>query len=297
VYGVTKAGENSWTDSTTIVFLGLAVILLAVFLLWQRRSSSGNLIELRLFSEKTFTGSALLLTVAVFAIFGLLFTMPQYFQGINGSDALHTGLKLLPFIGGMTLGAKLAEPVESRLGTRIVIATGFVVMAAGFGLGAFTDLDSGYGFTAIWFVVVGFGLGFAMPQAMNAGLGVLDPDRAGSGSALLQAFRQVGGTVGVAVLGTVLNSVYRSNVDTEGLPAAAADAVERGVGPGLAVAAKTGSAELLASVRDSFMTSLNTTMWVSAGIAVVGAVLAGVLMPKQAAKAPRDALMGIPQDQ
>ncbi|TCM42663.1 MFS transporter [Kribbella sp. VKM Ac-2568] len=300
VYGVTKAGERSWTDSTTLTFLALAVVLLAAFLVWQRiltsRPTGEPLIELRLFSERVFTGSALLLTVAVFAIFGLLFTMPQYFQGIDGSDALLTGLKLLPFIGGMTLGAKLADPVEARAGTRFVVTIGFVVMAIGFALGAFTDLDTGYGYTAIWFVVVGFGLGCSMPQAMNAGLGVLDPDRAGSGSALLQTFRQVGGTVGVAVLGTVLNSVYRSNVDTEGLPAQAADAVDKGVGGGLAVADKTGSADLLDSVRDAFLTSLNTTMWVSAGIAVVGAALAAVLMPKRAAKASEEALMGIPQD-
>ncbi|WP_406055790.1 MFS transporter [Kribbella sp. NBC_00889] len=295
VYGVTKAGETSWTDGTTVLFLAVAVVLLAVFLLWQRRNSD-PLIELRLFGEKVFTGGAVLLTVSVFAIFGLLFTMPQYFQGINGSDALHTGLKLLPFIGGMTVGAKLAEPVEAKVGTRLVVMAGFLVMAAGFLLGAFTDLGTGYGYTAVWFVVVGFGLGCSMPQAMNAALGVLDPERAGTGSALLQAFRQVGGTVGVAVLGTVLNSVYRHNVDTAGLPAQAADAVEKGLGGGLAVATKVGSADLLGDVRDAFMTSLNTTMWVSAGIAVVGAVLAAVLMPKQATKASQEALMGIKQD-
>ena len=234
----------------------------------------------------------MLLTVSVFAIFGLLFTMPQYFQGINGSDALHTGLKLLPFIGGMTLGAKLAEPVEAKAGTRLVVMAGFVVMAVGFVLGAFTELGTGYGYTAIWFVVVGFGLGCSMPQAMNAALGVLDPERAGTGSGLLQAFRQVGGTVGVAVLGTVLNSVYRAGVDTTGLPAQAADAIEKGLGGGLAVAAKSGSADLLSDVRDAFMTSLNTTMWVSAGIAVAGAVLAAVLMPQRRAPAPKSVEAG-----
>ncbi|MEV5967456.1 DHA2 family efflux MFS transporter permease subunit [Kribbella sp. NPDC051952] len=295
VYGVTKAGETSWGDGETVLFLGLAVVLIAGFLVWQRRNTQ-PLIELRLFAERTFTGGAVLLTVSVFAIFGLLFTMPQYFQGINGSDALHTGLKLLPFIGGMTLGAKLAEPVEAKAGTRLVVMIGFVVMAVGFALGAFTDLDTGYGYTAIWFVVVGFGLGCSMPQAMNAALGVLDPERAGTGSGLLQAFRQVGGTVGVAVLGTVLNSVYRNNVDTTGLPGQAADAVEKGVGGGLAVAAKTGSGELLNDVRDAFLTSLNTTMWVSAGIAVVGAVLAALLMPRRAKKASPEVLMGVQQD-
>ncbi|HZX09135.1 DHA2 family efflux MFS transporter permease subunit [Kribbella sp.] len=286
VYGVTKAGETSWADAVTIVFLGLAVVLIAAFLVWQRRNRE-PLIELRLFHERVFTGGAVLLTVSVFSIFGLLFTMPQYFQGINGSDALHTGLKLLPFIGGMTVGAKLAEPVESRIGTRLVVMTGFVVMAVGFVLGAFTDLGTGYGYTATWFVVVGFGLGCSMPQAMNAALGVLDPERAGTGSGLLQAFRQVGGTVGVAVLGTVLNSVYRHNVDTTGLPAEIADAAERSLAGGLAVAAKTGSAGLASSVRDAFLTSLNTTMWVSGGIAVAGAILAATLMPTRKAARPK----------
>ncbi|GAA1127416.1 DHA2 family efflux MFS transporter permease subunit [Kribbella jejuensis] len=295
VYGVTKAGESSWTDGVTITFLALAVVLITCFLLWQRRNSE-PLIELRLFRERVFTGGAVLLTVSVFAIFGLLFTMPQYFQGINGSDALHTGLKLLPFIGGMTVGAKLAEPVESKIGTRLVVMTGFVVMAAGFVLGAFTDLGTGYGYTAIWFVVVGFGLGCSMPQAMNAALGVLDPERAGTGSGLLQAFRQVGGTVGVAVLGTVLNSVYRHHVDTTGLPAQVADAAERSLAGGLAVAAKTNAPALAADVRDAFLTSLNTTMWVSGGIAVAGAVLAATLMPKRAAKASPDALTGVERD-
>jgi hypothetical protein len=284
VYGVTKAGETSWTDGETILFLGLAVVLIAAFLVWQRRATR-PLIDLGLFRQKVFTGGAVLLTVSVFAIFGLLFTMPQYFQGINGSDALHTGLKLLPFIGGMAVAAKIAAPVEARVGTRLVVMTGFVVMAVGFGLGAFTELGTGYGYTAVWFVVVGFGVGCSMPQAMSAALGALDPERAGTGSGLLQAFRQVGGTIGVAVLGTVLNSVYRSNVDTSGLPAQAADAVEKGVGGGLAVAAKTGSADLLNDVRDAFMTSLNTTMWVSAGIAIGGAVLAALLMPRHATKA------------
>ncbi|GAA1600303.1 MULTISPECIES: DHA2 family efflux MFS transporter permease subunit [Kribbella] len=292
VYGVTKAGETSWSDAATIVSLGLAVVLIAGFLIWQRRNRE-PLIELRLFRERVFTGGAVLLTVSVFAIFGLLFTMPQYFQGINGSDALHTGLKLLPFIGGMTVGAKLAEPVESRIGTRLVVMAGFVVMAAGFVLGAFTDLGTGYGYTASWFVVVGFGLGCSMPQAMNAALGVLDPERAGTGSGLLQAFRQVGGTVGVAVLGTVLNSVYRHNVDTTGLPAQVADAAQRSLAGGLSVAAKTGSAGLASSVREAFLTSLNTTMWVSGGIAVAGAILAAVLMPKRAAR-PQQAEDGQP---
>jgi hypothetical protein len=94
----------------------------------------------------------------------------------------------------------------------------------------------------------------------------------------------------------VLNSVYRHNIDTTGLSAQVADAVEKSLGGGLAVAAQSGSPDLLANVRDAFMSSLNTTMWVSAAIAAVGAILAAVLMPKRAAKTSQDALMGVQQD-
>jgi hypothetical protein len=145
-----------------------------------------------------------------------------------------SGLRLLPMIGGMVIGmigsTRLASPRQGADGamraplasTKGLVTVGFALMAATLGVGATTTVASGTGFAAAWFAVFGLGLGLAMPQTMNAALSALSAERSGSGSALISAMRQVGATIGVAVLGTVLGSVYRSHLDVTGLPAAAA---------------------------------------------------------------------------
>lgn len=281
VYGVTLAGDAGWGDPGAVGLVVIAGVLLFAFVRWQaklRRISAGSpLVDLNLFRSKAFRAGAVLVTLSVFAIFGLMFTMPQYFQALGGSDALHTGLKLLPLIGGMMLGAKAVEPLEDRLGRGVIVTGGFLIMAAALAVGAFTTVDSGYGLAATWFSIVGVGLGAAMPAAMNAALGAIDPERAGSGSSLLQALRQVGGTVGIALLGTILNAVYRNGIDEVNLPAPVLEAASHSVSAGVAVADKVGSPELLAAVRSSFVDSLDATLWVCAAVALIGAVVS-VLM-------------------
>jgi hypothetical protein len=117
---------------------------------------------------------------------------------------------------------------------------------------------------------------------MNAALGALTAERSGSGSALMTAMRQVGATIGVAVLGTVLNSVYQSRLTLTGLPHAAADAAHASVAGGLAVARATGSAQLLANVRGAYAGGLDVMLWVCAAIALAAAALAAVFLPRQA---------------
>ena len=162
-------------------------------------------------------------------------------------------------------------------------------MAAGLAVGATTSAASGSAFTATWYAVAGLGLGLAMPAAMNAALGALTAERSGSGSALITAMRQVGATIGVAVLGTVLLSAYRSQLDLGGLPAAAAAAVRTGVGAGVAVAAALHSAALLGEVRAAFAHGLDVMLAVCAGIAGLSALLALAFLPRQpgAAGQPR----------
>jgi MFS transporter, DHA2 family, multidrug resistance protein len=121
-----------------------------------------------------------------------------------------------------------------------------------------------------------------MPQAMNAALSALSAERSGSGSALISALRQVGATIGVAVLGTVLGSVYRGHLDVTGLPAAVAAVAKSSVVAGVAVAHELGSAELLDSVRQAFVHGMDTMLWVCAGIALASAILALLFLPRRA---------------
>jgi Na+/melibiose symporter-like transporter len=208
-----------------------------------------------------------------------MFAMPQYFQAIEHTDALGNGLRLLPMIGGMLIGVRVAGPVATRAGAKVTATIGYTVMAVALGVGATTGLGSGYGFVATWFGVFGFGLGFAMPTAMNAAMSALSSTRSGIGSAIMSALRQTGAAIGVAVLGTVLSSGYQDELRLTGLPAQAADAVRAGVTSGVAVADRLGSAPLLASVRAAFVHGLDLTLRVSCGLALLGALVALTLLP------------------
>jgi hypothetical protein len=152
-------------------------------------------------------------------------------------------------------------------------------MAIALGVGATTGLSSGYGFVAAWFAVFGFGLGFAMPTAMNAAMNPLSAERSSIGSAVMSALRQTGGAIGVAILGTVLNSGYQNGLHLTGLPAQAADAIRAGVTGGVAVAGKIGSATLPDNVRGAFVHGLDLTLRVSGGLALLGALVAITLLP------------------
>lgn len=200
------------------------------------------------------------------------------------------GLRLLPLIGGLMAGLIAATALQAprkptdaaerpRVGARAIVALGFAVMAGGLGIGATTAIDSTEGLAATWFVIVGVGLGFALPATMNAALGALSPDRSGVGSALIMALRFVGSTIGVAVLGTILNSGYRHRLDLSGLPSSVAHAAQDSVTAGVAVADKLGSPTLLHSVQTAFVGAMDVMLWVTSGIAIAAMVLALIFLP------------------
>jgi DHA2 family multidrug resistance protein-like MFS transporter len=236
-----------------------------------------------------------LTTLVSFALFGLLFAMPLYFQDVRGLDALATGVRLLPMIGGMMAGLvagdRLASPRkgadgrpegEPRVNAKVLVISGFGLIAAALAMGALTSVHSSTAYTATWFAVTGLGLGMAMPTAMNAALSVLSAERSGSGSAVITAMRQVGATIGVAVLGSVITSVCRSGLNVAALPGQAADTARKSVASGIAIAQKAGSAALLDAVRAAFVHALDVMLWVCAGVALAAAVLALAFPPRRA---------------
>jgi MFS family permease len=177
-------------------------------------------------------------------------------------------------IGGLLVGAQLADRVAPRAGASRTVALGFALVTAALVAGATTQPTSGYGFAAAWMAVLGAGLGFAMPSAMDAAIGALSPERSGVGSALLMAMRQVGGTIGVAVLGSVLAATYRGGLDADGIPAAARDSVAAGV--------RVAPPDLQAAVRAAFVDGVDAMLWVCAAVALVGVVLALRFLPRRA---------------
>lgn len=282
-YGAIRAGEDGWGDPAAAGLMASGALMIGVFVAWQRwldRRGRQSLVDLSLFRSASFTWGVTLATVVSFALFGLLFAAPQYFQAVLGTDALGTGIRLLPFIGGMLIGAPVAERIAQRVNGKAAVTIGFVLAGAGLLAGAQTDLDSGYGYAAAWITVVGMGMGFALPQAVNAAVGSLSVDRTGVGTALVQTVRQVGGTIGVAFLGTILSSAYHNNLDLSGLPPQAAEHVRDSVAGGVGVARQLGSDALLTSVQSAFIEGMARVCLVSAGIALVGVVLTLVFLPR-----------------
>ncbi|HVB42336.1 MAG TPA: MFS transporter [Streptosporangiaceae bacterium] len=295
-YGLIKAGDNGWIDPAAVATMAAGVVALVAFVAWERRLSGRALplVDLALFRSAGFTWGTVLSTLVSFALFGVIFAMPQYFLDVRGLNSLGGGVRMLPLIGGLALGLGIGQRLQAprgsgpRISVKVLTAAGFAIMAAALAVGASTTVGSSSGFTSAWFAVTGFGLGMAMPTALNTALGALSAERSGSGSALITAMRQVGGTIGVAVLGTVLATVYRGQLHLTGLPAAAASAVRSGVAGGVATARAAGSRELLQLVRGAYVHGMDLMLWVCGGIAIGSALLALAFLPSLADDAPSE---------
>ncbi len=277
-YALIRAGEKSWSNPLVVILLITGFVLLGCFILWQRKANQ-PLIDLSLFRSASFTWGAVLASLVSFAMFGLLFTIPLFFQAVQGFDTLQTGLRLLPLIGGLIIGAKGSSNLVKKVGTKKNVAIGFAVLAIGLGIGAMTEAESTFGFAALWITLAGIGLGLALPTSMDAALGELSAERSGVGSALIMAMRQVGGTIGVAILGTVLNSSYRGQLDVTGLPARVADKAEESVSAGIAIAIQLKSSRLLNSVQNAFVSGMGFMLIVCAGVAIIGFLLTVAFLP------------------
>jgi MFS transporter, DHA2 family, multidrug resistance protein len=286
-YGLIEAGQHGWTDSRALgaMLAGLAVLI--GFFLWEhrlgRQPGGQPLVDLGLFRSTSFTWGVVLTATAIMAMTGVLFTLPQYSQAVLGTDAMGSGLRLLPLVGGLLIGIVPAALLLRVVGAKLMAAFGFAVMGAGLLLGATTATDSGQGFILVWSAVVGVGLGFTFATTASAAIAKLPQERSGVGAAVFQALQKVGGPFGAAVLGSVLASAYQAELHLGALPPAVAKVVEDSVFGGLAVAGQLRSAALAASVRAAFVHGMDAALLVSAGITLVGIVLALAFLPGRSA--------------
>jgi EmrB/QacA subfamily drug resistance transporter len=293
VYGFIEAGQDGWSSVTAITAMSAGAVILAGFALWERRLSSRPgrppLVDLGLFRSARFTWGTILQAFGIFAMFGLLFAMPQFFQAILGVNAMGSGLRLLPMMAGLALGAPLADQVARRISAKLTAALGFAILAAGLTLGTTMTAASGEGLIAAWTGIAGLGFGLALATAASAALVELPADRAGIASAVMQAVQKAGAPLSAAVLGSVVSSAYESQLHLAGLPAAAAGAVRSSVFGGIEVARRLGSLPLLASVRDAFAHGIDAMLWVGVGMAAAGIVAALMFLPWRATTRERAA--------
>jgi len=282
VYGFIAAGQYGWSSATAIAAMAGGAAILAAFVAWERtlgRRGGQPLVDLGLFRSARFTWGTVLQAFGIFAMFGLLFAAPQFFQAILGVSAMGSGVRLLPLMVGLALGAGLADRVAARLTTKLTAALGFILLSCGLVLGATMTVASGDAFIAAWTAITGAGFGLALATAASTALAGLPKASAGIGPAVMQAVQKAGSPLSAAILGSVLASAYRSRLHLAGLPAPLAGAARSSVFAGLAVARRTGSVALLDSVRGAFVHGIDAMLWVSAGLAATAAVLALAFLP------------------
>ena len=277
VYGIIEAPDRGWGDPLVLGLLALAAVLLFAFGTWELRTEQ-PMIDLRWFARRQFLWASLAGMLVSFTLLGMLFVLPQYLQDVAGHSAFGTGLRLLPMIGGLVVGAPLGERLAAG-GYRIPVGVGLLLSGAGLAVGATTDTGTSYGFVVVWLTAVGMGIGMALSPAMDAVLDDLPSERSGAGTAITMTLRQVGGALGVALLGSLLAQGYADRVDTDGLPAPAADAANDSVAGGLAVAARLDLPELAASAQDAYMNGMTLVLIATGAVAILSAVLTTALLP------------------
>jgi MFS transporter, DHA2 family, multidrug resistance protein len=215
----------------------------------------------------------ILAAVAILPMFGAMFTLPQYFQGVLGASAVGSGLRLLPLVAGLIAGAVPADRIVALAGAKVVVAAGFAVFAAGLLPGATTGVGSSDAFIATWTAIVGLGTGLTLATASSAAVAKLSQERSGVGSAVFQAVNKTEPPLGTAILGSVISAGYLARINLAGLPAPAAAAARQSIFGGVAVAGRLGSAALLASARSAFVHGMDIALVVSAAIAAAGLAL------------------------
>jgi DHA2 family multidrug resistance protein-like MFS transporter len=286
VYGVIEQPALGWGHAMVLASLLIGGILLLGFIIWELHTPS-PLVDLRLFLEPRFSFSTLVSAVMSFALMGVLFVFTPFLQVVQANDAQATGVRLLPLIGGIVLGALGSDRLVARLGVRAMLTLGLLFCGAGMALMSLVGANSGYGLLLIALPVIGVGNAFAMFTALNVILDVLPETQAGAGTALTRTVGQIGSSLGVAILGSLLNGAYRAELTGHltGLPAQLKDVAEGSVAGAALIAghlsAPVGSA-LLVAADDAYSVGMSEVLRVSAGVMVVAALLIATFMPERA---------------
>ena len=284
LYGIIEAPDYGWTDLLILGCFAIAVIVLATFAWWELHNPE-PMLDLRFFKNRTFSGGALAITLNFFALFGAFFMLTQYLQFVHGYTPLQAGVRTLPMAAVMMVVAPQSARIASRFGTKNTVAAGLTVVSLGLFLFSRLEVGSSYGFIAVALVVTALGMGVTMPPATAAIMSGVPMAKAGVGSAMNDTTRELGGALGVAVIGSVLSSHYTTAIAPAiaGLPAKLHAIAASSVGGAIAVAGQAGARgpALLTAAKVAFVDGMQQSMLVGAAIALVAASIALWLLPAE----------------
>ena len=281
--------ERGWTDPLTIAALAAGLVGSVAFVLVELRREH-PLVDVRVFAVRGLAAGSVNLFVVFAVMFSLFLVLVQYLQAVLGYSALKAASGLLPMALIMMPLSTIAPTIAERIGFRRTLVTGMLLLAGGLVLFAtLADPDGGYLSVLPGILVLGTGVGLAMSPSTAAITSSLPEEKQGVASALNDTVREMGGAVGIALIGSVLNSAYRTNIEptVASLPPEVAEPVTSGIGGALAVAGKmgTGGAALVDASRQAFVDGMAPALYLGAGLALAAAVFTALRGPKTAAEA------------
>ena len=287
VFAIIEGPQWGWASAGTLACFAGAAALLALFTRLELRTEK-PLLDVRVFKVPRFTGGALSIAVAFFCLFGFIFLITQYFQFVKGYSTLSAGVHTLPFAIVAAVFTPIAAVVALRIGSRLVVGTGLLLMAGGLLVAGFTSNQhtNFFGPLIIGMVLLALGLSCITAPATEAVMGSLAADQLGSGAAVNNTTRELGGTLGVAVFGSIFASAYGPKIirvfGRYPIPAGPKQEAHQSMAAALAVIAHAPHQVqpiLSSAAFSAFGSGLKVACVAGAGVAVVGALSAFRLLP------------------
>jgi EmrB/QacA subfamily drug resistance transporter len=283
IYAIIEGPHHGWLSTASFAWFGLAIVVLVAFCFWELRNRH-PMLDLHLFRNPRFAVASGGITLVFFAMFGTFFMVSQYLQGVIGYSPLDAALRLLPFSFIMMAVAPQTPKLVARFGADTIGAVGLTLCALGLAGTALYRVDTGYPQLVVTFCVMAAGMALTMTPMTNQLMAAVPRDRAGMGSATNDTTRELGGALGVAVLGSVLASQYASGVApaVAGLPAEAREVAEASIGGAIGVAQRlpeAAASELLGAAKQAFVDGLTAAAIVGAVVVALAAVAVKRFLP------------------
>jgi len=291
LWAIIEAPVRAWTSPLVLGALGAGGVVLWLFVAWERRRHQ-PMLDLSFFSSRRFSAAIAAMALVIFALMGLLFMLTQWLQFALGYSPLATGLRIGPVALVILVAAPASSVFARRVGTKPVVGLGMSAVAAGLALLARTTTAGTYPEMVPALVLIGLGVGFAFAPSIEAVMGSLPRARAGIGSATNGAALQIGGALGVGVLGSLLNARYRAQLapllSAHHVPVSIGHVIEGSLGGAIAVSQGVGGSlgtGLQAAARSAFLSGMDLAVFIGACVAVAGVVVVVAFLPNRGAPA------------
>ncbi|MGW1077101.1 MFS transporter [Streptomyces sp. NPDC002537] len=316
IYMIIEGPHFGW-GTNAIVAAVVAGVGLVLFVVWELRHPR-PVLDVRRFAERAFAGSTLAVALFFLAVFGTFYYLTQHLQFVLGYSALDTGIRMLPLAGAVFVGGALTAVLTPKVGMKVTVALGMTVGTVAIALLTRVDANSTYDDFVLPLIILGLAIGLSLSPCTNAIMGSFPEDKLGVGGAVNSTSIELGGSLGIAILGTVLAKTYSSNLGDAAakvaaaggpkLPEKALSVAQDSVGAGLAVAQEVGkqvaagaapkvgaekaaamgaqqAQTVVEAVHKAFADSVAHTSVVGAVILAVGTVVVAVLLPRRSAAA------------